>query len=243
MRELTGLIAYPKSPDVVGQAIRLALSQLRERSGRQGLTSWEETDIAGHFIRSEILGQIDEVGCLVADVSRLNFNVTYEIGYAIGLGKRLVLIRNSALEPGTPSISEVGIFDTLGHAVYENSDQLVAILRDIGLSKAIVLPPTKPNRQSPIYLIEARFKSDPAIRIIARLKKKARLRYRNFDPNEQPRLSGPEAITNVAESFGILAYLLPQTAVGYQVHNIRVAFVAGLAHGMNKELLLLQQGG
>ena len=112
----TGLIAYPKFPDVVGQTIRLALSQLRERSGHEGLSSWEETDIAGNFIRSEILRQIDEGRCLVADVSRLNFNVTYEIGYAIGLGKRLVLIRNPALAPGTPSIPEVGIFDTLGHA-------------------------------------------------------------------------------------------------------------------------------
>ena len=169
----TGLIAYPKFPDVVGQTIRLALSQLRERSGHEGLSSWEETDIAGNFIRSEILRQIDEGRCLVADVSRLNFNVTYEIGYAIGLGKRLVLIRNPALAPGTPSIPEVGIFDTLGHANYENSDQLVEILRDIDSSKAIDLPRTKLNRQSPIYLIEARFKTDPVTRIIARLKKKA----------------------------------------------------------------------
>ena len=58
----------------------------------------------------------------------------------------------------------------------------------------------------------------------------------------QPRLSGAEAITNVAESFGILVYLLPHTDVGHQVHNVRAAFIAGLAHGMNKELLLLQQG-
>ena len=40
----------------------------------------------------------------------------------------------------------------------------------------------------------------------------------------------------------MLVYLLPRTAVGHQVHNLRAAFIAGLADGMNKESLLLQQG-
>ena len=120
--------------------------------------------------------------------------------------------------------------------------RLVEILRDINSGSAIGLPRTELNRQSPVYLIQAAFKTDPVIRIIARLKKKARLGFRSFDPNEQPRLSGLDAIANVAESFGVLVHLLPRTAVGHQVHNLRAAFIAGLADGMNKESLLLQQG-
>ena len=242
MSELIGFVAYPTVPGAIGETVRQALTQLCEHSGQQRLSSWEETDVAGNFIRSEVLKKIKECDCLVADVSCLNFNVTYEVGYAIGLGKRIVLIRNLALVPDGPGIPEVGIFDTLGHVTYENSYQLVELLRGIGSSRAIGLPRTELNRRSPVYLIEAAFKTDPVIRIIARLKKKAKLRFRSFDPNENPRLSGPDAIANVAESFGVLVYLLPRTAVGRQVHNLRAAFIAGLADGMNKESLLLQQG-
>ena len=88
MSELTGFVAYPTVPGVIGETIRQALTQFRERSGQQGFSSWEETDVAGNFIRSGILKRIGESDCLVADVSGLNFNVTYEVGYAIGLEKR-----------------------------------------------------------------------------------------------------------------------------------------------------------
>ena len=239
--QLTGFVAYPAVPAVVAQTIRQALAQLSEQS-RQPLLSWEETRVSGQFIRTQVLKNVADCSCLVADVSGLNFNVTYEVGYAIGLGKRLVLIKNRAFVPEGPNIPEVGIFDTLGYRSYENSSQLAAILRDIDSSKALSGPRMELNRRSPVYLMEAKFKTDQLIRIIARLEKRARLRYRSFDPNEQPRLSGPDAIENVAQSFGVLVYLLPRTAVGYQVHNLRAAFIAGLAAGMNKESLLLQHG-
>jgi len=239
---LTGFVAYPSAPDPIRQTIQQALNHLPNRPNGLRLSGWEETDIAGRFIRSEVLQRIDDSDCLLADVSCLNFNVTYEVGYAIGLGKRLVLTKNRALSRTQPSIQEVGIFDTLGHVDYENSSQLAGVFRDIDSSKPLGLPHTEPNRRSPVYLIEPKFKTDPVIRTIARLNKKPRLMYRSFDPNEQPRLSGPDAIVNVAESFGVLVHLLPTVAVDHHVHNIRAAFIAGLADGMGKELLLLQQG-
>jgi len=65
---------------------------------------------------------------LVADVTRLNFNVTYEVGYAIGLKKRVLLVRNAAFHSSAPAISEVGIFDTPGHLTYENSSELATLM-------------------------------------------------------------------------------------------------------------------
>jgi hypothetical protein len=72
--------------------------------------------------------------------------------------------------------------------------------------------------------------------------KKARLRFRQFDPEEQSRLRAGEAIDNVAESHGVVTVLLPRDRVDAVVHNYRAAFVAGLALGLEKELLLLQHG-
>ena len=47
---------------------------------------------------------------------------------------------------------------------------------------------------------------------------------------------------NVAESHGIVAPLLPSYYNNANIHNFRAAFIAGLAQGMRKPLLLLQNG-
>lgn len=72
--------------------------------------------------------------------------------------------------------------------------------------------------------------------------KKARLEFRTFDPEEHGRLPSGEAINNVAQSLGVITSLLPSVREDAEVHNFRAAFVAGLAMGMDKPLLLLQEG-
>lgn len=236
-----GFIAYPSSPIIVTDTIETAVSRLRSDSGTANAKTWRETDVAGHFIGSEVLASIANSSWLAADVSILNFNVTYEVGYAIGLGKPLLLTRNVSLAGKGPSLSQLGVFDTLGYKSYENSETLTTILRDAPNSQPLASRAVELNQGDPVYLTDAKFKTDSVTRIISRVKK-ARLRFRSFDPNEQPRLAGPDAINNVAQSFGVLAHFIPSTVSDEQLHNLRSAFIAGLAHGMDKVTLLLQDG-
>jgi hypothetical protein len=67
------------------------------------------------------------------------------------------------------------------------------------------------------------------------------LHYRSFDPEEHGRLSAREAIRQVAASHGVVVPLIPKNRKDATVHNNRAAFVAGLATGMEK-VLLLQKG-
>ena len=131
MSHRTGFFAYPSTPTSLGDCIRAGISEFRTSSGNHGLSGWDETDVAGHFIRTTILQRIEESDCFLADVTYLNFNVTYEIGYAIGLGKPIILTRNVSIAQVTPTAKEVGIFDTLGNEGYENSKQLETILTKI----------------------------------------------------------------------------------------------------------------
>ena len=93
----------------------------------------------------------------------------------------------------------------------------------------------------PVDLLEVKFKIYEITRVISRVKK-ARLFFCSFDPNEEPRLSLLIAVRNVAESYGVLVPLLPSTSPDARVHNVRAAFIAGLAGGMGKVLTILQFG-
>ena len=229
----SGFYAYASSPAEIGQTVELAV-----KTSSSQIETWRALDIPGHFISEKVLEGIDACEFLVADISVLNFNVTYEIGYAIGKGKRVLLTKNKSIKEGSPSIKEVGIFDTLGYQEYQNSSELSGFLnsaipdRPLSFSKKI-------NIKSPVYLLEGMHKTDWATRIVSRIKK-ARFLFRSFDPNEQPRLSANDAINQVSQSHGIVVPLLSSSAVGFDVHNMRGAFIAGLADGMSKALCILQ---
>ena len=178
---------------------------------------------------------------MAADITQLNFNVTFEVGFAIAREKRLLLTRHKGVTLEGPSLADLGLFDTLGYQEYENAQELYTILRSL----TDPAPPMRNiyplNKRAPLFLIEARVRTDPVTRMVSRVKK-ARLFYRSFDPCEAPRLSAGEAYIQVAQSFAVLLHLLPKTIADSTEHNLRAAFLAGLAYGFGKPLLLLQDG-
>lgn len=238
---LGSFFAYPSAPAIVGETIEKAIENLREKSGIASVRSWRETDIAGRFIADEILQKISEQPAFVADVTQLNFNVAYEIGFALAQEKRVILTRHKGVTPSRPLVTDVGIFDVLGYQEYQNAEELENVLRRITDPSPSARNVYPLNQNAPVYLIEARFRTDSVTRIISRVKK-ARLFYRSFDPQESPRLSASEALEQVAQSFGVLLHLLPNQISDAETHNIRVAFLAGLAEGFGKVTLLLQDG-
>jgi hypothetical protein len=234
-------IAYSSQPSQVGTAIDAAV-QLCNRSGLPFLVeSWRQIDIPGRFIVEGILDKIQAAHVVVADITRLNFNVTFEVGYALGRGKRVVLVLDRATEPETRDITQLGIFDTLGYSSYSNAQELFNILKQIVDISPIRFPAMDIDHSAPIYILDTLHKTDAALRIISRIKK-SRLRYRSFDPKEQPRLATGEAVRNVNASIAIVVNLLSLNSTDHRSNNLRGAFLAGLAMGAEKETLILQEG-
>jgi len=238
----TGFLAYPSNPPEVGRTIKEGLRKLTEVLKKPGFSTWEENDIAGRFIVEPILDRIESSDLVAADITKLNFNVAYEVGYAIGRRKRLLLLRNSTLEIGDrAAFEEIGIFDTLGYQSYSDSRSLAEYLGSVEDTAAIAIDLGQQSHTSPVYLVLPKEKTDLEIRLLSRIKK-ARLQFRSYDPDEQGRLSAREAIDNIADSLGVVTVLVPKARTDSLVHNIRAAFVTGVARGLEKEMLLLQAG-
>jgi hypothetical protein len=233
-----GFIAYSSEPRDLGQGVESALKKLHSEAAN--LTPWSELPIAGRFVATEVRKRISESDYLVADITTLNFNVAYEIGFAIGKRKGLLLVCHSAYASGL-NIEEFGIFDSLGYHQYENSDELANLLRSQSPGVPIESALSQLNNKAPVYLLEAKHKTDSVVRITSRVKK-ARLYFRSFDPSEHSRLSSFEAIRQVSQSYGVLVHLIPSSISDHSLHNLRAAFLAGLAEGMGKVLLVLQNG-
>jgi hypothetical protein len=120
-----GFVAYPSEPDDIGTAIEEAVKQCNKASSSIHLHTWRHNDIAGRPIFTPIKENIDKASLIIADITTLNLNVTYEIGYAIGKQKRLILIKNSIFDIDNESRRRVGIYETLGYLKYQNSLDLI----------------------------------------------------------------------------------------------------------------------
>jgi hypothetical protein len=234
MTKTNAFFAYPGNPQAIGQSIEEALKTIPY------VNSWKALDIYGHFIADEVIKGIDNCNLFIADISVLNFNVTYEIGYAVGKEKRVLLTKNSSLKETAPFVREVGIFDTIGFSLYENSSELNSLIKEAENQKPLKI--TSPvNTKAPVYLIDTKYKSDFATKIVSRIKKSGYI-YRSFDPNESPRLSAYDAISQVASSYGVIVPLLSSAFDNFSIHNMRASFIAGLSDGMGKATCIIQNG-
>jgi nucleoside 2-deoxyribosyltransferase len=112
-------IAYSSFPEQIGLTIE---ESAKTYCGPTHLSfeTWKQLDVPGRFIVEGIIERINSCDFFVADITWLNFNVNFEVGYAIGRSKRIVLILNNGLSPQTKDISQLGIYDTLGYQPYEN---------------------------------------------------------------------------------------------------------------------------
>lgn len=226
--------AYSSKDETNAEVILDGIRRANSVDARQyQFEAWQFNDIAGQHLISPILENIDSAPFIVADITYLNQNVVYEIGYAIGRKKPIILLRNLDIEGDSELAKKVGIFDTLGFSNYQNSDDIRNKL--IGHIEQRALPFSEElDRRSPVYILPSTQNTAAATSVIGRIKK-ARYKYRSFVSSEDIRLSATDAISQVAKSAGVIALLDRDN----NEQNIRAMFIAGLADGMQKPLLLL----
>jgi hypothetical protein len=121
---LSGFAAYPSSLREVRDTFGQLSQEIQRRHLPLHVDTWENNDIAGYCLVDPILEKIQTADFLVADITRLNFNVIYEIGYAIAKSKRVILLQNRAIRPQPELMQELGLFDTTGWKLYQNSGDL-----------------------------------------------------------------------------------------------------------------------
>jgi hypothetical protein len=234
----TAFVAYSSGDASLSDLILEAVRRANSKPLPIRYQPWPFNDVPGTPVISPILEKIDESRFVVADITYLNLNVIYEVGFAIGRGKRAFLIRHKPTMGDKALANAAGIFDTLGYHEYTCTDDLQARLE--AHIDATPLPISFPlNRKALVYILEPPTRSQAVTVLISRVKKAGYHHYRSFNPDEDLRLSASDAVHQVGESSGVVMPLQDTTVDGAVVHNVRALFVTGLADGMGKPRLII----
>lgn len=231
--------AYPAQPVEIGNTIERARELLLAETGDAVVETWRRGDAAGVPLTAPILDSIERGDIVAGDITRPNFNVTYELAYGYGKGKRVLPVWNRSIQADENFHANTGIFDTILYEPYSNHETLAAVLKSATSGRRLATD--FPYDPQPIYTVLPAIKPDEILAVLGRAKK-AGLRVRSFDGAEEARLSAVDAVRAVSASHGIVVHLLPPSAAGAVIHNTRVAFVVGLAHALARPTLLLQHG-
>ncbi|WP_445679016.1 P-loop ATPase, Sll1717 family [Radicibacter daui] len=196
---------------------------------------WSRLDTSGHAISRSVEAWIDEADAFVGDISIVNHNVTYEIGYAIGLGRPIRLIRSSHLD--WTNVKSIGLLDSLGHDAYDLVLPLAGVLKKADIT--LNWPKIYKNKDQPVFLMQPPKPTDTSLRITSGVKKIARVRFRNFNPSEISRLNASEAYEQVMSSYGVIVFWDARDDAEADRNNQRASFIFGLARGHGIPALLI----
>jgi hypothetical protein len=231
---------YPSEPRQIAATIEACVKKLKYHQREKKWRSWRDLGVPGRLVFCEICKACRFADAAIADVTTLNFNVLFEIGFALGLGLPVVLLRDSSYLTSKKEFDELGILDTVGYQEFANSEALAHALPRLLPAQPISLPTPQPFLDTPLYFLKGPIVTDGAVKLMSTLKKSA-LQFRTHDPVETPRLSFFEACRQVNGSLGVVAHLLSPARRGATAHNGLCAFLCGLAMAQSKVVIMLQE--
>ncbi len=235
------LFLFGSNPPQIAATIEAAVEKLRTLSGSYRWITWKNLDVPGQIIFCEICKAMRFTRLVVADVTTLNFNLMFEIGFAIGLGLPVLPIRNTAYIEDAHEFDELGLLDTLGYFDFQTSADLKDYLIDNPKKPSLHLKPPGLNNESPLCVVKPPLESDGTIKMMSVIKK-SRLQFKLVDIKETGRVSLHEVYKSVFASRAIILHLLDPKFKNSRVHNARCAFIAGLGMASQRRVIILQQG-
>ena len=83
--------------------------------------SWQELLIGGIIINKEVMREIDECEIFACDLTYLNHNVLFELGYAIGKNKTILPLLNPTISSSKSNYHSFSILKGNGYFEFQNS--------------------------------------------------------------------------------------------------------------------------
>ena len=236
-------VAYPSAPVARAETVESVIETI-SRTGVVDIKGWRSISPGGRPIISRIFEEIRDCKCFIADLTGLNPNVLFELGYAVAHRKRIWLLLDVAIEKAKLEFDRFQLFTTVGYQGASNSEKIVKgffadhpYADDTNLCDELLDRAKKPTRPTILYL-----KAQTATEASNRLSRQvvtAEIASIIDDPAESANEPLAWYVNRVDSSSAVVCHLLSSAHSNWQASNAKQAFVAGMAQGLGKPLLML----
>ena len=243
-----GFFAFPSSPPSIPPTITAAIEAIN-RTNSASIRSWMDLRVSGHYIIGEICSAINDADFFCADVTGINPNVLFELGYAIATDKRVWLIRDESYADTRKEFDQLRVLTTVGFSPYTNSDQIIKeffkeqphTTLEQTIWRASIEPVLEMQvTDGRVLYLKNRHDTEASIKVNRALED-SKVPLTISDPRETSIRPAYWYAQQLWESLGLVAHFASAAREGFRMHNARYAFVSGMAHGFSIPLQMLSE--
>jgi len=246
----TVFFGYPARPDLLRETLNNAALAIDRDIPDVRCQTWESLKIGGKLVISPILAAIDAAEVAIFEVTQLNENVMFELGYAIGSRTKIWLLRDPSEKAAERDWKKMSTLATVGFAPYANSEHIRVAYRKerpdeqkTSIFDEEIAPVLEPLSTPALFYIQNLHDNEAARALTRRVydEEKQGLRVITADPRESAVMPLAWYGQQIYASSAVIAHFEAPTKSGAEIHNARCALIAGLARGMGRPLLMLAQ--
>ncbi|WP_416150249.1 P-loop ATPase, Sll1717 family [Salipaludibacillus sp. HK11] len=239
---IKGFYAYPSEPKDLNETIENCIEKINS-AGFQ-LKSWKSLRVQGNVIIEEIINEIDESDLFFCDLTYLNFNVLFELGYAIGRNKKIFVSINDNIKNAVREYQKLNLLTNVGFSTYSNSSDIFEAFlkekpwedKDKTLIKSIMTNVTP--KSDKLFYVKSPIDTEASAKLSIEIKH-SELASIVDDPKEGTPQNLKWYIESVLGSVGTVIQLLSNSHQDNEIMNAKNSFLGGLAKGLGVNVIML----
>lgn len=245
---VSGFFAYSSAPPSIPATIRAAVESVNKLQEVR-IVTWDNLQVGGKYIIGEICAAIDEAQFFCADITTINPNVMFELGFAIARNKRIWLIRDDSYTDSKKEFEQLRMLTTIGYSPYLNSEQIIkAFFKEVPyltlghtVFKQSIEPSLGPTGdQGALVYLKSRYDTEASVRV-TRVLQDSKLPLVVDDPRETSVQPLNWYAQKLYGAVALVTHFLNPVREGFRLHNARYALVSGLARGFSIQTLMLTE--
>ena len=226
-------------------SIKRAISDFNSHQKTISALTWEDLKKSGSYINKEILYHIKESIYFACDLTHLNHNVLFELGYAIALNKNIFIFLNEEIEDAKDNYQNF-FLKNIKYTSFKNSKDILSKLQNKEFSNEHIknaIPNDKLNEENDIFYLENDSETQATIDLneyissLSNCDKKLKVKLN--DPYEVEYKTLSYYFLNLHKAKSVIFHMLPTNYDNAFFENGKNSFLAGIACGLGKQVLLI----
>jgi hypothetical protein len=239
--------AYPSSPPQLGETMTTAATHIDRVGGIRG-RRWQDMHVGGRLVISQILAEIDVADVGIYEITALNPNVLFELGYGLSRAKQVFPVLDDSVVDAMDRWKEMRILSSAGFTPYHNSDDIYSAilrerpdLREFSVYEESVQPALRPAGSPSLFYLTSVHGDDAsaALTRVIRSEGSRGIRVAAADVRETTVQPLTWYAQQIYDSVAVVLHFESPLKRDHAIHNARAAFLGGFAHGQGKPLLML----
>jgi hypothetical protein len=235
--------AYPGNPPHIGETIKEFARSINNQK-KVEIRTWHDMQVAGLKITTQIIKKIDQCDIFCCDLTYLNNNVLFELGYAIAKRKKVFISVDSNIIDTHKRYTSLAPLTNIAYTSYTNSQDLKNRFEESkvyskdyeSLAEQIKLFDSPESLE--IFYLKSAADTESSFKLTEALGEFP-FQVITDDPMEAPADSLMWYGNNIAGCIAFVAHFMSSEQIGNSSHNYKTSLISGMSFGYGKPTFLL----